>query len=143
MKQENLLKLEKTLDKYCRKHLARGGTLIRGGYWDGNNLHCCPVRASIVLKQMPSEDFLEVFFNWVRKLFGRKLIEQPYTLNIASYPKALSDVLGFQISDVELNSFVHGYDSGCSGYRPDDAPEKELYFLGKKFADKYQPTPMP
>ena len=132
MNKKQFRHLEKALHRACKQHLSNGGTLIRGGYWT-DEMHCCPIRATIT-------------WNDTRSFFDRILYKQivPFTFpKDKSYSTALGDAVGFSISDQEMNYFIRGYDSACAGYPdPIDDDGKALFNLGKKFADQYQPEKM-
>jgi len=140
MNQEQLAKFEKTLHRSCKTHLANGGTLIRGRYWDGTDCNACPIRATVL--PIPSRNFFVRLWYTVLALFG--FITTPKVglgaIN-ESYADSLSRAMKFSVSPTELSYFVHGYDSQGAGYCcPDDELGKILFQMGQKFGKIYNPT---
>lgn len=139
MNQEQLKKFEKTLHRSCKNHLANGGTLIRGRYWDGTDCHACPIRATVL--PIPSRNFFMRFWYVILALFGKTMTPKLGLGTLgASYAVTLSEAMGFKVSPEELSYFVHGYDSQGVGYCcPDDEFGKLIYKLGQKFNEIYHP----
>lgn len=140
MNTAQLQKFEKVLHRSCKTHLANGGTLIRGRYWDGTDCNACPIRATVL--PIPSRNFFMRFWYAILAIFGFITVPKVGLGSInESYSSSLSRVIGFNVSPVELSYFVHGYDSQGTGYCcPDDEPSKLLFKLGQKFGELYHPT---
>lgn len=144
MDKEHLDRLEKTLNRYCKQHLSRGGTLIRGRYRTDNPLEYCPVRATIVLYNAPKRSWFDRCVDWVFQLFGQSPLPilATYEANTA-YHEALSQAVGFPISYSECVSITHGIDSHID-YNPSlDPIERELFLLGRRLSEKYHPVAIP
>jgi hypothetical protein len=144
MDKEHLDLLEKTLNRYCKQHLSRGGTLIRGRYRTENPLECCPIRASIVLYNAPKRGWFDQLVDWVCRLFGKPPLPMLAPMNtIDPYHEALSQVLGFPISHSETMALTLGFDTHIAYSMPEDEENRELFLLGRRLSAKYKPIAIP
>lgn len=139
MNTEHLRKFEKVLHRSCKAHLANGGVLIRGRYWDGTDCNACPIRATVL--PIPNRNFFVRLWYAILALFGKTATPKLGLGTLGeSYSIALSKAMGFEVSPAELSHFVHGYDSQGAGYCcPDDEFDRLLYKLGQKFSQLYHP----
>jgi hypothetical protein len=144
MDKDQIALLEKKLDAACRQFVARGGTLIRGRYTTGEYLQCCPIRAAILLHDVPKLKWSDRILNSIGRWFGRTplplLVPEPL---VYAYHEGLSKIAGFSVSHKELMSISHGVDSHIH-YNPSADPiQQELFLVGRRLSEKYRTVMIP
>jgi hypothetical protein len=141
MNKQQLQKFETVLHRACKKHVANGGSIIRGRFWDPTDHYtACPIRA--VVMPLPAKGILQQLWYLLLSLFGRRMVKTtflPGSLN-EPYADAVARVLGFSFSQMDLCCFSRGFDQKDVGYNvPQDEENKAVFRLGQKFAELYQP----
>ena len=141
MNKEELQKFERVLHRSCKRHLANGGTLICGRFWDGGDCNACPIRATVT--PIPSQSLWVKLWYLILSLFGKTTLQIPLSSSTLEQPynTVLGKVMGFDILHSELGAFTRGFDSTAIAYcEPEDPEHQAIFRLGRKFADIYHPT---